>query len=392
MPSGSELQVLLGNVVVAQLSGDLSQPVLNWTSEWRQGGFLLAPSLPWEVNGLPPSGAAVRNFFENMLPEGMAFDHLLEYAQISRSNSIGLALHLGNDLPGAIRLRTENQFLQGHPDVFRIIAEDELDDRIGRMSAVPIDVWDGKPRLSVAGMQPKLNLLELNGHLGLCDGDRLASDRILKFSSAARPLLLLNECMTMRLAAAAGWPTAKAGMRQVGVHQALEIMRSDDESCRLPHFIRVERFLHLITVPALENINIRAISNDIPVGFPFRVKPRVEIERHLSFFCDSDITHSRLRILAARQKVVGGPHDSFRRYSEFTLEGSSLPQCMNPRIGAACPVYQNIACTKPGKYSLKFALHGSAARLPLPSAESAAVVFNCQENVSFHKSFPKARY
>ena len=29
MPSGSELQVLLGNVVVAQLSGDLSQPVLN---------------------------------------------------------------------------------------------------------------------------------------------------------------------------------------------------------------------------------------------------------------------------------------------------------------------------------------------------------------------------
>ena len=98
------------------------------------------------------------------------------------------------------------------------------------MSAVPIDVWDGKPRLSVAGMQPKLNLLELNGHLGLCDGDRLASDRILKFSSAARPLLLLNECMTMRLAAAAGWPTAKAGMRQVGVHQALEIMRFDRQA------------------------------------------------------------------------------------------------------------------------------------------------------------------
>ena len=113
MPSGSELQVLLGNVVVAQLSGDLSQPVLNWTSEWRQGGFLLAPSLPWEVNGLPPSGAAVRNFFENMLPEGTAFDHLLEYAQISRSNSIGLALHLGNDLPGAIRLRTS--FFRGIP-------------------------------------------------------------------------------------------------------------------------------------------------------------------------------------------------------------------------------------------------------------------------------------
>lgn len=98
------------------------------------------------------------------------------------------------------------------------------------MSAVPIDVWDGKPRLSVAGMQPKLNLLELNGHLGLCDGDRLASDRILKFSSAARPLQLLNECMTMRLAAAAGWPTAKAGMRQVGVHQALEIMRFDRQA------------------------------------------------------------------------------------------------------------------------------------------------------------------
>ena len=56
MPSGSELQVLLGNVVVAQLSGDLSQPVLNWTSEWRQGGFLLAPSLPWEVKWVAAIG------------------------------------------------------------------------------------------------------------------------------------------------------------------------------------------------------------------------------------------------------------------------------------------------------------------------------------------------
>ena len=68
MPSGSELQVLLGNVVVAQLSGDLSQPVLNWTSEWRQGGFLLAPSLPWEVNGLPPSGAAAVSYTHLTLP------------------------------------------------------------------------------------------------------------------------------------------------------------------------------------------------------------------------------------------------------------------------------------------------------------------------------------
>lgn len=71
MPSGSELQVLLGNVVVAQLSGDLaarSQLDIGVATRW----FSFAPSLPWEVNGLPPSGAAVRNFFENMLPEGTA--------------------------------------------------------------------------------------------------------------------------------------------------------------------------------------------------------------------------------------------------------------------------------------------------------------------------------
>ena len=224
--NGTELEVLLGDQLVGRSISDSSQTQLIWDQQWRQTGFPLSPSLPWEKDDLP-TGSVLKNFFENMLPEGSAFEHLLQYSQISRSNVLALALRLGNDLPGAVRLRLAGVTENPVEDAFRPISNEELNERMLQMESVPIDIWDGKPRLSVAGMQPKLNLLELNGQLGLCNGTRLASDRILKFSSDAVPSLLLNEFLTMQLAAGLGWPVARVQLRRFNSMRALEILRFD---------------------------------------------------------------------------------------------------------------------------------------------------------------------
>lgn len=224
--SGIDLQVLLGDVPVARIQGPSNDPSLVWEPDWLATGFPLSPCLPWGAKTYPV-GATLRNFFENMLPEGSAFENLLDYAQVSRSNVLALALRLGVDLPGAVRLRTAGSVESESVAAFRPIAESELEDRVRRMAQVPIDIWDGRPRLSVAGMQPKLNLLEMNGELGLCEGNRLVSDRILKFSPQKSPTLLLNECMTMRLAESTGWDVAQVRLRRIGSVRALEVIRFD---------------------------------------------------------------------------------------------------------------------------------------------------------------------
>ncbi len=92
---------------------------------------------------------------------------------------MGLCLCLRNDLPGAIRLEADSVPLP--PRAFREVSRVELAQRLDAMRTVPIHLWGGRPRLSVAGLQAKINLLKLGAKLGLADGPGLCSDRILKF-------------------------------------------------------------------------------------------------------------------------------------------------------------------------------------------------------------------
>lgn len=61
----------------------------------------------------------------------------------------------------------------------------ELEQRIAERNHVPLTVWDGQVRMSVAGLQDKLLVyldrpLREGGRLFLVDGQRLASTHILK--------------------------------------------------------------------------------------------------------------------------------------------------------------------------------------------------------------------
>jgi serine/threonine-protein kinase HipA len=82
-----------------------------------------------------------------------------------------------------------------------------------------LTVWDGKVRMSVAGLQDKLLVyidrpLSDGGRLALVEGGRLASTHILKpdTGQARRPHLAVNEHFCMALAGRMGLPAAQVSL------------------------------------------------------------------------------------------------------------------------------------------------------------------------------------
>ena len=68
--------------------------------------FPLSPALPLEARAIPPEqhSAAVRQFFQNLLPEGQALDDAAQANKVSKSNLMGLLIALGQETAGALSL------------------------------------------------------------------------------------------------------------------------------------------------------------------------------------------------------------------------------------------------------------------------------------------------
>ena len=221
--SGSECAgIWEGNRLAARVQLTPEDPVLTYTDDWKASGFALSPALP--LTG-PADSRAVTAFFENMLPESRAFENLVLATKISAGNKIGLVLKLGYDLPGAMRLTADTS---GEVrEAIRPVTAAEITSRIEAPDTHPMDLWDNRPRVTVAGAQPKLNLLMTDGRYVLAEGSTIASDRILKFEPKGSPFLAINEFLSLELARALGHPVAQARLFRMGEHRVLEGFRFD---------------------------------------------------------------------------------------------------------------------------------------------------------------------
>ncbi len=204
---------------------------------WRQAEdrFSLSPQLPLQG----PDGetaeqhsAQVRQFFENLLPEGEALDHAAQAAGTTRSNLVGLLMALGKETAGALRVtlsgdKAASSAVAG-PDHLREITPDQLSRRIREREDIPFSVWDGKVRLSIAGYQDKIAVYEREGRWFLVDGARLASTEIVKPAPMRKQLASLpaNEHMSMQLALRVGLDVADT--RLVHVPEPVLLVRRFD--------------------------------------------------------------------------------------------------------------------------------------------------------------------
>ena len=198
---------------------------LEYAPSWLDGGgFPVSPHLkPGEC-----ASESVRRFLANLLPEGRWLEELAISSHISRANIFGLVAAIGAETTGALTFRMGDEPEGGLPTSFRPVTSDELAERISQRQSLSIAVWDGKPRLSVAGVQDKLPLLiRADVQLGFGEGE-LASTHILKFGAARALHLVINEFICMQLAKGIKLPVAEVSLARFG-EPVLVVRRFDRE-------------------------------------------------------------------------------------------------------------------------------------------------------------------
>jgi len=227
-----QLKVTYGDDVIGTLALDNSTNLLklSYTPHWQQHGFAISPHLP--LNNQHTANVAY-NYLDNALPEGEARKLLAENLGVSEKNVYSQVRAIGKDLAGAMVFRPaqEDQIDDMQP-VFRLLEAEELIERLNIKEEFGLLTWDDKPRLSVAGVQDKLNVfIDDAGNLGFGDGS-LCSTHILKFEKKNCPNLVLNEFFCMKLSTAIGLPTADVAFRRFGPHPALIVKRFDRKYVR----------------------------------------------------------------------------------------------------------------------------------------------------------------
>lgn len=222
---------------VLTLQGEEDRYGLEYTSSWLAGqGYEVSPHLK--------SGACqseqIKRFLSNLLPEGKWLDELSQSYQVSKSNVFGLVALLGAETTGALTFQFDTDGQQPGVTEFRPVSSKELTERIANRRQVSIAKWDGKPRLSVTGVQDKLPMMiRPDGEMGFGEGDH-ASTHILKFGRRLDMHMVVNEFICMELARLVKLPVARVSLQRFE-EPALVVERFDRRWNR----DRIDR-LHLI--------------------------------------------------------------------------------------------------------------------------------------------------
>lgn len=308
-----------------------------WVADAKS--YPLSPALPLVRPAADYASASIKRFIEHLLPEGRALDVAVAYNGLAKTNVFGLIWALGAETAGALRFTGDaNPAGPAAEPVLREIPLQELDQRIAERAHVPLTVWDGKVRMSVAGLQDKLlvyldrpmaELGQHGGRLFLVDGQRLASTHILKpdTGNPQTPHLAVNEHFSMSLARRMKLPAAEVSLLRTP-RPVLVVRRFDREVESVGGQPRVHR-RHIIDA---------CQACDLPVAYKYeRNLGSAEAVRHIrdgvSFerlFGCADLTANkaatRLAMLrwALFQFLIGNSDAHGKNFSFFVRPGGLL--------------------------------------------------------------------
>jgi serine/threonine-protein kinase HipA len=189
---------------------------------WVKNRFPISPCIPFDAE---PSPLTVINFLRNLFPEGDAFDLLLTSQNLSKKNLYAILITIGMDTAGILSF-SDIEY-QEEETILREVKEQELIQKLSSNDIQELVTWDGKYRLSVAGVQNKLNVfIDTDGRFMLANG-KYSSTHILKFASKRYESIVINELFCMRLAREVKLNVANVSYRKFGQHDALIVERFD---------------------------------------------------------------------------------------------------------------------------------------------------------------------
>lgn len=152
-------------------------------------------------------------FFGNLLPEEDVRAQVALAAGISAANDYRLLERFGGDVAGAVTLLPTDG--AAAPDSLESLSAERLDEILTQLPQRPLATDEkGEVRLSLAGAQSKLPVVEGAGGFALPHGSGHPTTHILKPEPARFPGLVGNEFFCMRLA-------EKVGLRVAPVDRAV---------------------------------------------------------------------------------------------------------------------------------------------------------------------------
>ncbi|MGI4861365.1 MAG: type II toxin-antitoxin system HipA family toxin [Janthinobacterium lividum] len=199
------LKIFLGDELVGTLD-DMAPSAFQYAPGW------LARRRPFALGAIPllperQQGDAVQAFFENLLPEGELRDYVA--SRHKASTLFSLLLETAGDTAGAFVIVPDGQ----HPEEaeYEPTSWEALAVRLGKASAVAIDLNGAGARISLAGAQDKASIALFDGIPYLPRGTA-ASTHILKPDIRRLAKVwhsAVNETLVMGIAAQCGLPTAE---------------------------------------------------------------------------------------------------------------------------------------------------------------------------------------
>ncbi len=229
-----------GERVGSWINSARAQPVLQYETSWLQSPHArpLSLSLPFTPGNLPHKGEAVKNFFDNLLPDNAAIrKRLATKFNANSDDAFDLLNAIGRDCVGAIQLLPEQQ---GPKNIFSIGGEALNDADIERIlanvtysgSAMQHDPEEDF-RISIAGAQEKTALLwhenRWNRPLGATPTTHIFKLPLGNIGNLGIDLgnSVENEWLCAQILHAFGLPVASCAMKTFGNKKVLIVERFD---------------------------------------------------------------------------------------------------------------------------------------------------------------------
>jgi len=188
---------------------------------WPIGTPLLSCSLP--VGSRPVDAT---NFVRGVLPEGRHLQAAAAIAGVSTNSSFDLLKRFGRDIAGAVIVTSEDEGPEPRPGAVEPYSDDDLDREVATLGDDnPLGLHPDS-ELSIAGMQNKLLLVELDGGWGR-PVHGYPSTHILKIDGDRYPGLVRAEAECLTLAYAVGITDAPPRIERLGGRDCIIVARYD---------------------------------------------------------------------------------------------------------------------------------------------------------------------
>ena len=207
------------------------------------GARLLSVNLP--VTQEPTDVMTTTPFFAGLLPEGGAGERLATEFQLGSGDTFGLLAAIGRESAGALTIVPEGET---PPAPSRASPEPLSEEAASRrrwqrlaLAPLGVTVEDDEVRLSLAGVQDKLPLVQVDGGRLARPGRGQPSTLIAKPAHTRFPELVANEAFCLAATAELGLPTSSFRVLPVAGEPVLLVERYDRALADDRHVVRLHQ-------------------------------------------------------------------------------------------------------------------------------------------------------